>query len=163
MSENVKTNIVTILKQVYNFGPLDRINMLFAANRGGIYNSEEGLFEIQVDEKGRVVKATQTNTLGYTSNGTQITDKVATIFIYNENNDVKQQIYDRGDDGIYEYTYDFNCVYDENNKLISHEETKWSKFRNGFKRFFGLEEHENSYKTPYNQQVRFDKGRCIKM
>ena len=125
MSENVKTNIVTILKQVYNFGPLDRINMLFAANRGGIYNSEEGLFEIQVDEKGRVVKATQTNTLGYTSNGTQITDKVATIFIYNENNDVKQQIYDRGDDGIYDYTI---FEGDKSRKLSREEQIDYLKY-----------------------------------
>lgn len=149
MSDYLETNVGTIKKQAYRFGQLNPLNMAFAANGGGAYEAKNKLFEIQVNENGQIIKATQTNTLGFASDGTPRTDKVATIFIYNEKGDIKQQIYDYDDDGTYEYTYDFDCVYDENNELISHEETTWSKLKNGCKRFFGIEEREHGPKDSF--------------
>ena len=144
----IRPNVEKVKHQAYKFGQLNALNVAFAANRGGAYSARGSLFELQVDEKGHITKVTQTNTLGYTAGGKEVTDKVSTIFIYNERGDIKQQIYDIGDDGKYEYVYDFDCQYDENNNLKSHEETMLSKLHNGFKRFLGIEERERGAKTP---------------
>lgn len=133
--QKLNTNVETLREQAYQFSQLKALNMDFAANRGGTYQAKGMLFEIQVDN-GLITKATQTNYRG---------DKISTIFVYNENGDIKQQIYDYGDDGKYEYVYDFDCKYNENNELISHEESMWSQFKNGCKRFFGVKEKSLSF------------------
>ena len=129
MSGETSVNTDRVFEQAY-LTLKQKINIGFALNRGGTYQVKGNIWQVQVDNSGRITKMTQSRIMGYSSDGTPVYSKEATLFNYNEHGDITQQIYDDGDDGSYEKVHDFDCEY-KDNKLVRHEETWLSRLKNG--------------------------------
>ena len=127
----VRTNVDKVCEQYRFGGPINRVHLKRAAmEANGTYTDKDNsIYQVQVDDKGRITKFTQRKVLGG-RNFQRQGESDAVLFNYNENGDISQIILDNGDDGDYENIYDYNCKYDKNGNLISREETKWSKMKN---------------------------------
>lgn len=143
MTGEVKTNIETVCEQWRFGGPMNRVNLMrAAAESNGVYENKHygetyykgkrarGIYQVQRNDNGQIIKFTQTK-----MTNPQQSYKEATFFHYNEHGDINQITVDYGDDGTYEYVHDYDCKYDENNQLISREETTWSKIKNAYTSF----------------------------
>ena len=132
MSGKIKTNVDVVMRQAaYNHPALLNLkdDQRILTRQGYAVNDEERYYA-QCDNYGRVSKLLITD-----NNGNA---KVSVFYKYNTNGDLVQEIQDADDDGRYEIIRDYECKYNKNNKLVSHEETFLSELRNIGKEVYRL-------------------------